>query len=281
MLYPLTTYDQIATSTYRVQLPFYSLFQLKQRAERFTALRGWFWLLKPILIDLINALGYDEVPPESCSRHEDPALRFLPVWLAVVFCLPVCLHAAEPDASASPPSFNDDVIPVLTRFGCNMGACHGKLAGQTGFKLSLRGFAPEADFESITREGRGRRISPGSPEQSLLIKKAVGAVPHGGGQRFAEDSPAAKVLADWIRAGMPGPKNDEPALVAVEISPNQQQMKVEDKAKLLVTATYADGRKRDVTWLTAFVARPKTSAPFVQFAMVRRPVADPMFPRRK
>lgn len=177
-------------------------------------------------------------------------MRFLPAWLAIAALLPGGLHAA--DEHPPVPSFNDDVIPVLTRFGCNMGACHGKLAGQKGFKLSLRGYAPEQDYESITREGRGRRIVPGAPEQSLLIRKAVGAVPHGGGARFAEDSPAAKVLIDWIRAGMPGPKSDEPALVAVDITPKLQQAKVDDKTQMKVVAKYADGRERDVTWLTQF-----------------------------
>ena len=83
-------------------------------------------------------------------------------------------------AGAEVPSFEDDVIPVLTRFGCNSGGCHGKLAGQNGFKLSLRGYAPELDYESIAREALSRRVNRAVPERSLLILKAINATPHGG-----------------------------------------------------------------------------------------------------
>ncbi len=90
--------------------------------------------------------------------------------ITVLFSL-VCIGPATSASAAEPPSFNNDVVPVLTRFGCNAGGCHGKLAGQNGFRLSLRGYAPELDHATITREALGRRINAASPEESLLVRK--------------------------------------------------------------------------------------------------------------
>ena len=96
------------------------------------------------------------------------------------------------------PSFKNDILPILTRCGCNMGGCHGKLAGQNGFRLSLRGYAPEWDHEWITQEVSGRRIDLGFPEKSLLLAKPSGAIPHDGGVRFRPDSRMFQTLRDWI-----------------------------------------------------------------------------------
>src|SRR4051794_6732259 len=91
-------------------------------------------------------------------------------------------------------SFERDIVPILTRAGCNAGACHGKARGQNGFQLSLLGFDPSFDHDAITREARGRRIFPPSPEQSLLLVKATARVPHGGGRRLDPDGPAYRAL---------------------------------------------------------------------------------------
>ena len=82
------------------------------------------------------------------------------------------------------PSFLNDVVPLFTRFGCNQGACHGKGAGQNGFRLSLRGYAPELDYEWLTRELSGRRVSSAAPETSPLLRKPTGRAPHEGGRLF-------------------------------------------------------------------------------------------------
>src|SRR5688572_24920883 len=92
-------------------------------------------------------------------------------------------------AGDAPVHFAHQVVPVLTRFGCNAGGCHGKAGGQNGFALSLFGFEPEEDYESLVKENRGRRLFPASPENSLLLLKATGAVPHGGGRRLEVGSP--------------------------------------------------------------------------------------------
>src|SRR5262249_27021306 len=117
---------------------------------------------------------------------------------------PVVLLLALPaSAAAAPPTFERDIQPILTRAGCNAGACHGKARGQNGFQLSLLAFDNDFDYHAITAEARGRRIFPASPGESLLLRKASGQVPHGGGKRLPVDGAAYRALADWIPAGCP------------------------------------------------------------------------------
>ena len=102
-------------------------------------------------------------------------------------------------------------MPVLTRAGCNSGACHGALAGKGGLKLSLRGYDPDADHFVLTRQACGRRVDREEPAKSLMLLKPTLAVPHGGGQKLEVGSPEYRVLADWIAAGAPGPTADDAA----------------------------------------------------------------------
>lgn len=121
--------------------------------------------------------------------------------------LPLCCAAASFAAAAPraplPASFPTEVLPILTKAGCNAGACHGAATGQGGFKLSLLGYDPEADHESITRELGGRRINAASPVESLLLRKPTRAVAHKGGKRLVPGSPDHERLAQWIAAGAP------------------------------------------------------------------------------
>ncbi len=103
-------------------------------------------------------------------------------------------------------SFRNHVTPVLTKMGCNQGACHGALAGKNGFKLTLRGYDPDADYDTLTRQAVGRRISLADPASSLLLKKATFGLPHGGGKRFGVESLEYRVHSEWIAS--------RPALVA-------------------------------------------------------------------
>src|SRR5580658_8281804 len=119
------------------------------------------------------------------------------------------LVVAGPAFAGEAPSFLNDVVPILTRQGCNQGSCHGKGAGQNGFRLSLRGFAPETDYRWITREFVGRRIDTSVPEDSLMLRKPPGSAPHAGGRLFDPSSREYKVLLDWIRVGAPGPIKDD------------------------------------------------------------------------
>ena len=111
-------------------------------------------------------------------------------------------------------SFRNDVQPVLAKAGCSAGACHGAAAGQNGFKLSLRGYDDEGDYLTLTRRALGRRVVPSDPARSLMLLKPTGAVPHKGGKRFEVGSIDYQVLAEWIAAGTPGPKKDEPRIRA-------------------------------------------------------------------
>jgi len=157
-------------------------------------------------------------------------------------------------ATSEPPlSFRLDVMPVFARGGCNMGSCHGAARGKDGFRLSLFGFDPAGDYQRITRELPGRRIDLANPASSLLITKAVGAVPHTGGKRFTADSDLARVLERWIAAGAPDdpgpdPSASVPALVALDLYPPTGLLESSGRSQPLVAvARFADGTDRDVT----------------------------------
>ena len=156
-----------------------------------------------------------------------------------------------PALGAEEPSFRQDVLPILTKAGCNAGGCHGKLSGQNGFRLSLRGFASEWDFDWITNEVNGRRVNYAFPEQSLLVQKATGAVAHEGGRRFREGSREWQTLVNWIAARAPAPKADEANAVRLEVT-GGTALKPGGSAQLAVNAYYPDGTVRDVTWLAQF-----------------------------
>jgi hypothetical protein len=161
---------------------------------------------------------------------------------------------SQPPQTPQLPSFLNDILPLLTRHDCNSGGCHGKLAGQNGFRLSLRGYAPEADFESLTRESRGRRVNAAAPESSLLVAKANGSIAHAGGRRIQPGSAGEKLLIDWIRGGMPGPDPSTPALQRLDISPTSAVLRPGEQVRITATAHYSDGQSRDVTWLARFAS---------------------------
>src|SRR5262245_44727594 len=106
-------------------------------------------------------------------------------------------------------SFRNHVVPILTKCGCNSGACHGALAGKGGMKLSLRGYDPETDHFVLTRQSLARRIDRQQPKDSLMLKKPTRVLPHGGGKRFEDDSSDYRLLLDWITAGGNGPKETD------------------------------------------------------------------------
>jgi hypothetical protein len=147
----------------------------------------------------------------------------------------------------APFSFTNDVIPLLTKVGCNSGACHGALAGKGGLKLSLRGYDPEADHFVLTRQALGRRIDRQEPSHSLMLLKPTAAVRHGGGLRIDVDSDDYRLLAEWIAAGAPGPRPDEPRIERLEVFPPQALLKPKDRLQVIVRARYSDGHTQDVT----------------------------------
>ncbi len=149
-------------------------------------------------------------------------------------------------------NFRNDVLSVLSKLGCNAGACHGALAGKGGFRLSLRGYSPEQDFLTMTREARGRRIELSDPGSSLLLAKPTGALPHKGGLKLRTDSRHYRVLAEWIADGAVGPAEDDPRLEKISVTPSSTLLSPGDQAQVLVNAHYDDGRTVDVTHLSQF-----------------------------
>jgi len=156
--------------------------------------------------------------------------------------------------------FREDVMPVLTKAGCNQGSCHGAAAGKNGFRLSLRGYAPERDYDALTRQAKGRRIHKTSPEQSLMLLKATGAIEHGGGRRFNTDSEAYRIISQWIGAGAPPPSENDADVTAIRTIPSRLRLEPGDTHRILVTATYSDGRTRDVTPWARFGTTDETVA---------------------
>ncbi len=144
-------------------------------------------------------------------------------------------------------SFRNHVIPMLTRAGCNSGACHGALAGKGGLKLSLRGFDPPSDHFVLTRQALGRRVDRNEPARSLVLLKPTQAVSHGGGQKIEPGSADYRVLADWIAGGAPGPRPNDPRIQRLEVMPAAAVLKPKDTLQILVRAWYADGHSEDVT----------------------------------
>ncbi len=147
----------------------------------------------------------------------------------------------------APLSFPGRIVPIFTKLSCNGGGCHGKAAGQNGFKLSLLGFEPKEDYAHLIEESRGRRISPALPDRSLLLTKATGTSPHGGGQRMEVDSHEYRLLRRWISQGMPYGDGDEPTVVSIDVIPSQRRLFPSATQQLSVVATYSDGSHEDVT----------------------------------
>lgn len=160
-----------------------------------------------------------------------------------------------------PISFRLDCMPVFMRGGCNQGGCHGAARGKDGFRTSLFGMDPAGDYTRITREMPGRRVNLAIPEESTLIEKAVGAVPHSGNQCFEPDSVYNKALLEWIAAGAPDDKADVAEVTGIEVFPNQVVMEGRNATQqITVRATYSDGTDRDVTNLALFMSNNDPTA---------------------
>jgi hypothetical protein len=161
--------------------------------------------------------------------------------------------------------FNNHIQAVMARNGCNMGACHGALAGKGGFRLSLRGYDPVNDHFNITRQDRGRRIELSEPAMSLFLTKPSGAIEHKGGLRLASDSSDYAMLARWIGSGAAGPKESDPKLTRIEILPAMIRLHKGDKQPLIVRAHYSSGRSEDVTQWSKFSSTDESVATVDEF----------------
>lgn len=208
---------------------------------------------------------YLDTDPMLKTKPTSPA-RFLGLTLSCVVWLTVVLFtdiATAQNTSPSTPSpsaafkervsFVNDVVPIFTKAGCNAGVCHAKAGGgQNGFQLSLLGFEPQEDYEHLVLEGRGRRLFPAAPERSLLLLKATGRLPHGGGVRIAPTSDSYRILSAWIEQGTPNSKPDDRELVAIEVDPNRGPIAPHQQQQLKSMARYSDGSSRDITALALY-----------------------------
>jgi hypothetical protein len=160
-----------------------------------------------------------------------------------------------------PVSFKQDVVPVLTRSGCNTGSCHGAARGKDGFRISLFGFDPAGDHFRITKEIGIRRINLAVPEESLLLVKACGAVPHTGGKKVERGDAYYKILLEWLQAGAMFDQAEPAAVARVEVYPPQAVLDGSgSQQRMLAVAHYVDGTTRDVTWLSSWSTNNETSA---------------------
>jgi Protein of unknown function (DUF1553)/Protein of unknown function (DUF1549) len=153
---------------------------------------------------------------------------------------------------AAEPTFERHIEPVLTRFGCNAGACHGKARGQNGFALSLLAYDPDFDYNAIVTEARGRRLFAADVDFSLFLRKASGDLPHGGGRKLPKDSAEYALLKKWIVAGTPRTPKDAPTLAKISVTPSEKLLAFNASLPLQVTAHFSDGSTEDVTKLAAF-----------------------------
>ncbi|MEE2937041.1 MAG: DUF1549 and DUF1553 domain-containing protein [Planctomycetota bacterium] len=164
-------------------------------------------------------------------------------------------------AEKLPISFEKDIVPIMTRSGCNTGSCHGAARGKDGFMISLFGYDPAGDYKRITREIGMRRINLAVPEESLLLTKSIGQVTHTGGKLFGEDSIYYQTILEWLKAGAPADATPPPSVAKLEIYPTQAVIEgVGSKQRFIALAHYSDGTTRDVTNLAAFMTNNETSA---------------------
>jgi hypothetical protein len=176
---------------------------------------------------------------------------------------------AAPTAAAEPISFRREVLPVLTKAGCNAGACHGTPTGKNGFRLSLRGYDPALDLASLTRDAAGRRINRIDPTASAILVKATAAAPHEGGKRFEAASTEYRILRDWIAQDAA----DDAAAVPVGLDLSPAEAILDEpivEQPLHVVAHFADGSTRDVTHLSKFAVADETFASVSAAGVVRK-----------
>ena len=194
-----------------------------------------------------------------------------PMNLARLAALLPALCLLAPAARADEPvSFRNDVSAVLSKAGCNMGACHGNKNGKGGLKLSLRGEDPAFDFAALTRQADGRRANPLDPDASLILLKPTMRVAHEGGRRFGAESPEYDILRRWIAAGTPNDLDAAPRLVRLDVTPPEAVLAdPEEEIRIRAEAVYGDGTRRNVSRLAVY----EPAEPFVEVSadgLVRR-----------
>jgi hypothetical protein len=143
-------------------------------------------------------------------------------------------------------------VPILTKAGCNQGACHGSQHGRGGFKLSLLGFDALFDYPQVVQSAEGRRVVLPDPERSILLQKPALIMEHGGGERFAANGREYNLIKQWLEDGAPAPRAADPTVTALEVHPAKRVLTPGEQQQLIVRATWSDGRREDVTATAQF-----------------------------
>ncbi|WP_417391007.1 DUF1549 and DUF1553 domain-containing protein [Gimesia sp.] len=204
------------------------------------------------------------------TLHNTASIRLFVFCLPVVILLSCFTDALKAEEKNSPVSFVNDVVPVLTKAGCNMGVCHAKAGGgQNGFQLSLLGFETLDDYDSLVKEAQGRRLFPSVPEKSLLLTKASNETPHGGGIRLPRDSEGYQVIQRWIAEGAHYSTGNEPTLESVEVEPERGVVNMGETRQLKAIAKYSDGSVRDVTEIALYESNIKSMAEATEEGVVK------------
>ncbi len=184
-------------------------------------------------------------------------------------------HDAQAKITVEPRStrtwdFGQDIVPIVTRLGCNTGACHGKASGQNGFHLSLFGYDHSGDYQGMARDAGQRRLSRMDPEDSLFLAKATGRVPHQGGPRLKAGSPEYQILASWVKDGAPEVRGkSHGAVVRIDVLPGTRILAEPGSIQFRVVAHYSDGHDRDVTRLASFHVNDDSAASVTPNGLVR------------
>jgi Protein of unknown function (DUF1553)/Protein of unknown function (DUF1549) len=183
-----------------------------------------------------------------------------------VIKLPVTARAIEENL---PINFPNQIVPIFSKLGCNSGGCHGKSGGQNGFALSLLGFVPELDYQTLVKENRGRRLFPASPDNSLLLLKATGTIAHAGGKRMETDSDEYKLLRRWIASGTPFGRPEDPVVTKISVYPERSIISRFNRQQFSVHAHYSDGSVADVTQRAQYESNDTDVAAVDNAALVR------------
>lgn len=173
--------------------------------------------------------------------------------------------------AAHPVSFKNETLAALSKASCNMGACHGSPSGKGGFRLSLRAYDPVLDIMTLRSEYYGRRTNPVAPAESLLLRKPLMELAHGGGRRLKKGDAPYTVLHDWISEGLRLDQPTEPDCVKIELFPQQRTfLQASKQQQMLVLATFSDGSVRDVTPLTVYTSSNESVAGVSESGEVRK-----------
>ena len=179
--------------------------------------------------------SFTEFPSFNGSFSRTVGLR-----VAVAFA---GLFVATRPVRAGDMSFQNDVMAVLSKAGCNLGTCHGNARGKGGFQISLRGQDPSGDFNVLTRDWSSRRVNVSEPDLSLILLKPTQQIAHEGGKRFETDSAEYRVLRTWIAAGMPFDSADAPRLVKLTVTPREAFLVANHAAQLPVPSPPSSGER--------------------------------------